>query len=131
MNGVPRVTVAPERVTVRPGEATEVEVTIQNTSRVVEHYDTSIVGLPRDEGFTCNPPTVKLRPGESGTVLVNLSVPERPAPDAGLYTLGGLVRSPHQRQLSRCEGLRLDGQPAPGISVEAAPEGSTGGGTGS
>jgi hypothetical protein len=130
MNGMPRVTVVPDRITVRPGEATEVEVTIQNTGRVVEHYDTSIVGLPGHEA-SGNPPTVKLRPGESGTVQVNLKVPARPAPDAGLYTLGVLVRSPYQRQLSRCEELRLDVQPAPGISIAAAPEVATGGGTGS
>jgi hypothetical protein len=127
---MPRVTVAPEKVTVRPGEGTEVEVTIQNTGRSVEHYETTVVGLPRDDLYTCAPPTVKLRPGESGTVLVNLSVPDRPAPDAGLYTLGVLVRSPYQKQVSRCEELRLDVQPAPGVGVEAAPDVATGGGSG-
>jgi hypothetical protein len=127
VNGMPRVTVAPERVTVRPGESTEVEVTIQNTGRSVEHYETSVVGLPGDDRFRCEPSTVKLRPGETGTVLVNLDVPERPAPDAGLYTLGVLVRSPYQRHVSRCEELRLDVQPAPGISVEVQPEVVTGG----
>lgn len=129
MNGIPKVAVAPEKVTVRPGEGTEVEVTIQNTGRSVEHYDTTVVGLPRDDLFGCVPPTVKLRPGESGTVRVTLSVPERPAPDAGLYTLGVLVRSPYQKQVSRCEELRLDVQPAPGVSIAAAPEVVTGGGS--
>ncbi|TML32065.1 MAG: hypothetical protein E6G35_03000 [Actinobacteria bacterium] len=90
MNGMPKVQVVPERVTVRPGEGTEVEV---------------------------------------GTVTVNLRVPERPAPDAGLYTLGILVRSPYQKRVSRCEELRLDVQPAPGVSIEAQPEAATGGGT--
>ena len=129
MNGMPKVQVVPERVTVRPGEGTEVEVTIQNTGRSVEHYDTTVVGLPRDDLYGCVPPTVKLRPGESGTVTVNLRVPERPAPDAGLYTLGILVRSPYQKRVSRCEELRLDVQPAPGVSIEAQPEAATGGGT--
>jgi hypothetical protein len=129
MNGIPKVTVAPERVTVRPGETTTVEVVIQNTSRAVEHYTTSVVGLPRDDLYACDPPTVKLRPGESGTVSVSLSMPERPAPDAGLYTLGVLVQAPYQRRVSRCEELRLDVQPAPGISVESQPEVATGGGT--
>ncbi len=127
MNAMPRVTVAPDRVTVRPGESTEVEVTIQNAGRSVEHYDTSIVGLPGEDRYRCEPATVKLRPGETGTVLVNLDVPERPAPDAGLYTLGVLVRSPYQRHVSHCEELRLDVQPAPGISIEAQPEVVTGG----
>jgi hypothetical protein len=128
---MPRVTVAPERVTVRPGENTEVEVTVQNTGKSVEHFDASIVGLPGDEHYECRPPTVKLRPGETGTVLVNLGVPERPAPDAGLYTLGVLIRSPYQRHVSRCEELRLDVQPAPGISIEAQPEVVNGGPTAS
>src|SRR2546421_6979196 len=128
---IPRVSVAPDRVSLRPGESTSVDVTIQNTSQAIEHYGPTIVGLPRDDLFDCEPSVVKLRPGESGTVQVNISVPERPAPDAGLYTLGVLVRSPHQRQLSRCEELRLDVEPAPGISVGAAPQVSTGGGTGS
>src|SRR5947207_15437359 len=112
---MPKVTVVPERVTVRPGEGTEVEVTVQNTGRSVEHYETTIVGLPRDDLYGCVPPTVKLRPGESGTVTVNLSVPERPAPDAGLYKLGDLCRSPYQRRVSRCEVLRLDVAPTLGI----------------
>src|SRR5438552_3801286 len=76
---MPKVQVVPERVTVRPGEGTEVEVTIQNTGRSVEHYDTTVVGLPRDDLYGCVPPTVKLRPGESGTVTVNLRVPVRAA----------------------------------------------------
>jgi hypothetical protein len=129
MNGIPKVAVAPDKVTVQPGAGTEVEVTIQNTGRSVEHYDTTVVGLPRDDLFGCVPPTVKLRPGESGTVRVTLSIPERPAPDAGLYTLGVLVRSPYQKQVSRCEELRLDVQPAPGVSIAAAPEVVTGGGS--
>src|SRR2546421_92970 len=105
---IPRVSVAPDRVSLRPGESTSVDVTIQNTSQAIEHYGPTVVGLPRDDLFDCEPSVVKLRPGESGTVQVNISVPERPAPDAGLYTLGVLVRSPYQRQVSRCEELRMD-----------------------
>jgi hypothetical protein len=127
MSGIPKVTVAPDRVTVRPGESIGVEVTIQNTSQAVEHYGASIVGLPGDNLFNCEPSVVKLRPGESGAVQVNISIPERPAPDAGLYTLGVLVRSPYQRQVSRCEELRMDLQPAPSLSIDAHPEVITGG----
>jgi len=127
MNGLPKVSVAPDRISLRPGENASVEVTIQNTSQAVEHYGPTIVGLPRDDLFGCEPSVVKLRPGESGTVQVSLSIPERPAPDAGLYTLGVLVRSPYQRQVSRCEELRLDVQPAPALAVEAQPEVIAGG----
>jgi hypothetical protein len=127
MNGMPKVSVAPDRVSLRPGENANVEVTIQNTSQAVEHYGPTIVGLPRDDLFDCEPSVVKLRPGESGTVQVSINIPERPAPDAGLYTLGVLVRSPYQRQVSRCEELRMDVQPAPALTVEAQPEVIAGG----
>src|SRR2546430_4283775 len=127
MSGIPKVTVAPDRVTVRPGESVGVEVTIQNTSQAVEHYGASIVGLPGDNLFDCEPSVVKLRPGESGAVQMNISIPERPAPDAGLYTLGVLVRSPYQRQVSRCEELRMDLQPAPALKMDAQPDVITGG----
>jgi hypothetical protein len=127
MNGIPKVTVAPDRVTVRPGESVGFDVTIQNTSQAVEHYGATIVGLPRDDLYGCEPSVVKLRPGESGSVQVNITIPERPAPDAGLYTLGVLVRSPYQRQVSRCEELRMDLQPAPALTIEAQPEVIVGG----
>src|SRR5436190_7480493 len=129
VSGMPKVSVAPDRVSVRPGETISVEVTVQNTSQAVEHYGASIVGLPRDDLFSCAPSVVKLRPGESGSLQVTINIPERPAPDAGLYTLGVLVRSPYQRRVSRCEELRLDVAPTPGISIEAQPEMASGGGT--
>jgi hypothetical protein len=124
---IPRVSVAPDRVSLRPGESTSVDVTIQNTSQAIEHYGPTVVGLPRDDLFGCEPSVVKLRPGESGTVQVSISIPERPAPDAGLYTLGVLVRSPYQRQVSRCEELRMEVQPAPALAIEAQPEVIVGG----
>jgi hypothetical protein len=127
MNAMPKVTVAPDRVSVRPGESVSVEVTIQNTGQSVEHYGAAVVGLPRDDLFDCEPSVVKLRPGESGPVQVNINIPEKPAPDAGLYTLGVLVRSPYQRQVSRCEELRMDVQPASALSVEAQPDVVVGG----
>ncbi len=131
VSGMPKVSVAPDRVSVRPGETVNVEVTIQNTSQAVEHYGAAIVGLPRDDLFSCAPSVVKLRPGESGNLQVTINIPERPAPDAGLYTLGVLVRSPYQRQVSRCEELRMEVQPAPAVTVEAQPDVVSGGPDGS
>jgi hypothetical protein len=125
--GMPKVAVAPDRASLRPGENVGVDVTIQNASQVVEHYNVSIVGLPRDDLYGCEPSVVKLRPGESGSIQVSISIPDKPAPDAGLYTLGVLVRSPYQRQISRCEELRLEVQPAPALTIEAQPDVSTGG----
>jgi hypothetical protein len=126
MIGGVKVSLNPDRLTLRPGEAGDFEVTISNTSQAVEHYSTSIVGLP-DEYSQCQPEVVKLRPGESGSVLVRTTLPEKAGPDSGLYTLGVLVRSPYQRQVSRCEELRLDILPASALAIEAQPEVGTGG----
>jgi hypothetical protein len=122
VNGTPRVVVNPDRANVRPGQSVGVDVTIQNTSKAVEHYGATIVGLPRDDLSSCEPAVVKLRPGESGSVRVSIAIPPRPAPLAGLYTLGVLVRSPYQRQVSRCEELRLTVETAPAVTLEVQPE---------
>jgi hypothetical protein len=126
MIGAVKVSLNPDRLALRPGESGEVEVTISNTSQAVEHYRASIIGLP--DGYSpCQPDVVKLRPGESGSVLVRTTLPEKAGPDSGLYTLGVLVRSPYQRQVSRCEELRMDILPAPALAVDAYPEVGIGG----
>jgi hypothetical protein len=125
-----KVTVAPERIGVRPGESADVEVTIQNGTAVVEHFGASVVGLPRDDFFQVEPPVVKLRPRETGTVRVRISVPERGGMPAGPYTLGLLVRSPYQREVSRCEELPMDVAPAPELTMTVQPEVVLGGGAG-
>jgi hypothetical protein len=125
-----KVTVAPERIGVRPGESAEVEVTIQNGTAVVEHFGASVVGLARDDFFEVEPPVVKLRPRETGTVRVRISVPERGGMPAGPYTLGVLVRSPYQREVSRCEELPMDVAPAPELAMTVQPEVVLGGGAG-
>lgn len=117
-----KVTVAPERIGVRPGESAEVEVTIQNGTAVVEHFGAAVVGLPRDDYFQCEPDVVKLRPRETGTVKVRITVPERGGMPAGPYTLGVLVRSPYQREVSRCEELPMDVAPAPELTMSVQPE---------
>ena len=117
-----KVTVAPERIGVRPGESAEVEVTIQNGTAVVEHFGAAVVGLPRDDFFQCEPAVVKLRPRETGTVKVRITVPERSGMPAGPYTLGVLVRSPYQREVSRCEELPMEVAPAPELTMSVQPE---------
>ncbi|WP_166659151.1 hypothetical protein [Labedaea rhizosphaerae] len=116
------MTVAPERIGVRPGESAEVEVTIQNGTAVVEHFGAAVVGLPRDDFFQCEPAVVKLRPRETGTVKVRITVPERGGMPAGPYTLGVLVRSPYQREVSRCEELPMEVAPAPELTMSVQPE---------
>lgn len=127
MAGALKVTFTPDRLTLGPGESAELEVTIQNASRVVEHFGTTVVGLPRDDLFSAEPAVMKLRPMETGTVRLRVSVPDRGGMVAGAYALGVLVRSPYQREVSRCEELPLDVRPAPGLTLGVQPEIVTGG----
>jgi hypothetical protein len=122
-----KVTVTPERIVLQPGGTADVEVTIQNASPVVEHFATSVVGLPSKEMWSCEPDVVKLRPKEIGTVRIKISVPERGGMVAGQYVLGVLVQSPYQREVSRCEELFLDLQPVPSLTMNVQPEVATGG----
>ncbi|MEU0885658.1 hypothetical protein ABZ345_44345 [Lentzea sp. NPDC005914] len=124
------MTVAPAQLTLGPGETGEVEVSIQNASPVVEHLAASVVGLPRDDLYQCEPAVVKLRPKEIGSVRVRITVPERGILIAGLYTLGLLVRSPYQREVSRCEELPLAVRAVPALAMGVQPEVVIGGGTG-
>lgn len=125
-----RVTVAPTAVALGPGDSTDIEVTIQNASSVVEHFATTIVGLPRADQFACEPDVVKLRPKENGTFRVRITIPEHAGPVAGRYTLGVLVSSPYQREVSRCEELVLDVHPVPAMVTTAQPEVASGGAVG-
>jgi P pilus assembly chaperone PapD len=123
----PRVAIEPTRLTLAPGSAAEVQVSVRNASRTIEFYRTTLVGLPSDDLYRCDPPLVKLRPGESGTTTVRITLPERSGLDAGQYTFGVLVRSPHQDTMSRCEELRVDVQPVPLLTMTASPEVVSGG----
>lgn len=125
-----KVTFAPEQIALSPGESADLEVSIQNASQVVEHFATTVLGLPRDDLYSCEPAVVKLRPREMGTVRVRINVPERGGLPAGPYLLGLLVRSPYQRDVSRCEELPLELQPAPALTMTVQPEVVTGGKTG-
>lgn len=125
-----KVTLTPERIALRPGESAEIEVSVQNASQVVEHFSASVIGLPREDLYSCEPAVVMLRPREVGTIRVRITVPDHAGLMAGLYTLGLLVRSPYQQDISRCEELPLDVQPAPALTLTAQPEVVTGGATG-
>jgi hypothetical protein len=126
-----KVTVSPERISLRPAETADIEVTVQNASQVVEHFAASVVGLPSNELWTCEPDVVKLRPKEVGTLRMTISVPERGGLVAGPYTLGVVVKSPYSQEVSRCEELPLDVQPAPALTMNVQPEVANGGKTGS
>ena len=103
-----RVTVVPDTIALGPGEAADLEITVQNASEVVEHFTAALVGLPADV-FAREPATpLMLRPRESGTVRGRIAIPAQAGPVAGRYVLGILVTSPYQRSVSRCEEVVLD-----------------------
>jgi hypothetical protein len=122
-----KVSLSPDTLAMRPGERADVEVTVQNAGSAVEHFAPSIVGLP-DEVCRFEPSVVKLRPGESGTIRAHVALPDRSSLVDGVYTLGVLVRSPYQGSITRCEELRVDVLPVPGLSMTAHPEVAVGGG---
>jgi hypothetical protein len=122
-----KVTVSPERISLPPGESADVELTIQNASQVVEHFAATVVGLPSNDLWSCEPEVVKLRPREVGTLRLKIEVPERGGLVAGPYTLGLVVKSPYSQEVSRCEELPLDVQPAPALTMSVQPEVVTGG----
>jgi hypothetical protein len=122
-----RVSVSPEHLETDPGDAPTVEVTVRNTSDIVEHYVIDLLGLPAGSGAHAEPEVTKLRPGETGTAAVRIAVPSEPPAPAGLYTLGVLVRSRYRDDVSRCEELPLTVAQVEAVSVRVEPEVATGG----
>jgi hypothetical protein len=121
-----KVALAPERVSSRPGETAEVEVTVRNASQTVEHYSASVVGLPRGARYTCEPAVAQLMPDQTAAIRVRISLPERGA-EAGVHTLGMLVRSPYRGDVSRCEEFALDVVAVPALTMTAHPQVVVGG----
>ena len=82
-----RVTVVPDAIALGPGEAADLEITVQNASEVVGA--SALVGLPSDV-FAREPATpLMLRPRESGTVRGRIAIPAQAGPVAGRYMLRG------------------------------------------
>jgi hypothetical protein len=122
-----RVTVSPERLDANPGDSFTVEVTVRNTSDIVEHYEIEMLGLPDGSYGDATPEVTKLRPGETGSVTLRVTIPERPPAPAGTYILGVLARSLYRGEVSRCEELPLTVAPLDRVSVVVDPEVATGG----
>jgi hypothetical protein len=129
MSNTLKVTLDVEKLTLRPGDTAELQATIENGSSIVQHYGTSVLGLPSGDCYDADPAVTKLRPGEAASVRVRISIPERAELHAGRYTLGVLVRSQYQSDVSRCEELPLDIVPVQALSIAAQPEVATGGPT--
>jgi hypothetical protein len=121
-----RVGVTPDRADTQPGEALAVEVSVRNTSDVVEHYGLELLGLPEHTGARIEPDVIKLRPGESGTAAVRLTLAVDPPATAGTYTVGVLVRSRYRAEISRCEELAIKVAVVQQIGLRVEPEVATG-----
>jgi len=121
-----RVGVTPDRADTGPGEALAVEVSVRNTSDVVEHYGIELLGLPEHTAARVEPDVIKLRPGEAGTAAVRITLGADPPATAGLYTVGVLVRSRYRDEISRCEELAINVAVVQQIGLRVDPEVATG-----
>ncbi len=117
-----RVTVSPEHAEAAPGESLTLTVTVRNASDIVEHYGVEIIGLPDGATARANPDVTKLRPGETGTVTVQLTLPDKPPAAAGDYVLGVLARSRYRDDVSRCVELPLAVAAVENLTVRVTPE---------
>ncbi|MEV6488905.1 hypothetical protein AB0M20_09770 [Actinoplanes sp. NPDC051633] len=122
-----RVTVAPERADASPGDALTFDVTVRNASDIVEHYGVEFLGLPDGSQVRIEPDVAKLRPSESGTLTVRISLPVQPPAPAGTYVLGALVQSKYRHDVSRCVEVPMELASIESITVKATPEVVTGG----
>jgi hypothetical protein len=121
-----RVGVTPDRADVQPGEALAASVSVRNTSDVVEHYGIELLGLPEHTAARVEPEVLKLRPGETGTAAIRLTLGADPPATAGSYTIGVLVRSRYRDEISRCEELAVNVAVVQQIALRVDPEVATG-----
>ncbi len=80
------VSIEPSELTVAPGQAAVLTVRIMNPGQQVEHITTTLEGIPpewiaRPEG------TLRLAPGDSGSVTLRISPPRQPSSRAGLHPI--------------------------------------------
>jgi hypothetical protein len=122
-----RVTVAPERADAAPGDNLTFDVTVRNASDIVEHYGVEMLGLPDGATVRTEPDVAKLRPAETATLTVRVTLPVQPPAPAGTYVVGALVKSKYRHDVSRCVEVPVALAAVEQITVTAAPEVVTGG----
>jgi len=125
-----RVNVAPERAEASPGDNLQFDVTVRNASDIVEHYGVEMLGLPEGATVRAEPEVAKLRPAESATLTVRVTLPVQPPPPAGTYVVGALVRSPYRHDVSRCVEVPIQLASIEQITLRTSPEVVNGGRTG-
>ena len=122
-----RVTVAPERADAAPGGNLTFDVTVRNASDIVEHYGVEMLGLPDGATVRTEPDVAKLRPAETATLTVRVTLPVQPPAPAGTYVVGALVKSKYRNDVSRCVEVPVDLAAVEQITVKVTPEVVTGG----
>ena len=122
-----RVTVAPERADAAPGDNLTFDVTVRNASDIVEHYGVEMLGLPDGATVRTEPDVAKLRPAESATLTVRVTLPVQPPAPAGTYVVGAVVKSKYRQDVSRCVEVPVDLAAVEQITVKVTPEVVTGG----
>ncbi|HUF39611.1 MAG TPA: protein kinase [Anaerolineales bacterium] len=78
-------------LTIEPGQTGALAVTLLNQGAVVDHFRTSVDGLP--EGWATIPPPVQLMPGGQQHVRIPIVPPRHAGSKAGRYTLNVKVTS--------------------------------------
>jgi uncharacterized protein (UPF0248 family) len=118
------VDVAPRRATVVPGMASELLITVTNTSDVIGGYSLRALGLD-PEWARFDEPEPRLFPGESTTVRLSLRLPERsPAGDRSVSIQVTDLNHPSEVVV---EEAMLEVPPAPRTSIGLEPPSLTAG----
>jgi hypothetical protein len=122
-----RVTVSPDRLDAACADSPTLDISVRNTSDIVEHYVIDVQGLPEGASVRSEPEVTKLRPGDTGSATLHLTIPAEPPAAAGRYVLGVVVHSRYHEEVSRCEELPLTIASVEKITVRVEPEVGTGG----
>lgn len=117
-----RLEVQPDRLRCAPGDEATLTLALRNVSDIVQHYECLVLGLPDGATAASSPEVAKLRPGESARVTVTISLATAPAPRAGDYVLGLVVRSPHDAVASRCEEFPLTVSTVDALTLSVDPQ---------
>lgn len=86
------VTLEKDQLVVEPGNLLIITLTIFNHGSLVDHFITSVEGVP-EEWVPTPPPVVQLMPGSQHILTVSINPPRSPKSKAGKYPIKVRVRS--------------------------------------
>jgi len=115
------VSIEPEQLTVEPGQAAALTVRIMNPGQQVEHISTTLEGIPQE--WVIHPEgTLRLVPGDSGSVTLRITPPRQPSSTAGLHPLEVRVASQNNPELYAMAQGGLTIQPYTQMDMAVAPQ---------